>query len=145
MSDDTRATAGKQRFDALVGRHSDAVIAYSILRISFGVNFMLHGVSRLLADHANFVGCVNHYFEHTPFDASDGSCSIRGCPASGGGNSRAFARSRLGNAFIDLGSGQFLTSEIDSITMSAPRPGMGLRSPRPSLNCAAERSASPVR
>jgi thiosulfate dehydrogenase (quinone) large subunit len=42
------------------------VIAYAILRISFGLNFMLHGVSRLLADHANFAAYVNHYFEHTP-------------------------------------------------------------------------------
>ena len=68
MSDDSRAVAGtqKQRLHPLVGWHSDAVIAYTILRISFGINFMLHGVSRLLADHANFVAYVNHYFEHTP-------------------------------------------------------------------------------
>jgi thiosulfate dehydrogenase (quinone) large subunit len=64
MSDDTCTV--DQRFDSLASWHSDAVIAYTILRISFGVNFMLHGVSRLLADHANFVAYVNHYFEHTP-------------------------------------------------------------------------------
>jgi transposase InsO family protein len=34
----------------LVGGHPDAAIAYTIPRISFGMNFMLHGVSRLLAD-----------------------------------------------------------------------------------------------
>jgi thiosulfate dehydrogenase [quinone] large subunit len=68
MSDDSHAAAGtqKQRFELLKGRQSDAVIAYTILRISFGINFMLHGVSRLLTDHANFVAYVNHYFEHTP-------------------------------------------------------------------------------
>jgi len=68
MSDDSRAAAGAQtqRFQPLADRRSDAVVAYTILRISFGINFMLHGVSRLLADHANFVAYVNHYFEHTP-------------------------------------------------------------------------------
>ena len=32
------------------GPSSDAVIAYAILRLSFGVNIMLHGLSRLLAE-----------------------------------------------------------------------------------------------
>jgi thiosulfate dehydrogenase (quinone) large subunit len=68
MSDDTGAATGaqKQGLDLPPRWYSDAVIAYAILRISFGLNFMLHGVSRLLADHANFVAYVNHYFEHTP-------------------------------------------------------------------------------
>jgi thiosulfate dehydrogenase [quinone] large subunit len=68
MSDDFRAASSTQkpRFGWLTGGQSDAVIAYTILRISFGINFMLHGVSRLLADHANFQAYVNHYFEHTP-------------------------------------------------------------------------------
>ena len=48
------------------GRYPDAVIAYAILRISFGINFMLHGFSRLLTNHAKFSGYVNQYFEHTP-------------------------------------------------------------------------------
>ena len=47
-------------------RYSDAVIAYTILRLSFGANIMLHGVSRLLAGHAAFLAYLNHYFEHTP-------------------------------------------------------------------------------
>jgi thiosulfate dehydrogenase [quinone] large subunit len=47
-------------------RYSDAVIAYTILRLSFGANIMLHGVSRLLAGHAAFLGYLNHYFEKAP-------------------------------------------------------------------------------
>ncbi len=47
-------------------RYSDAVIAYTILRLSFGANIMLHGISRLLAGHAAFLGYLNHYFEKTP-------------------------------------------------------------------------------
>ncbi len=47
-------------------RYSDAVIAYTILRLSFGANIMLHGVSRLLAGHAAFLGYLSHYFEKTP-------------------------------------------------------------------------------
>jgi thiosulfate dehydrogenase (quinone) large subunit len=48
------------------GRSSDAVIAYAILRLSFGANIMLHGVSRLLAGPSGFLAYLNHYFEHTP-------------------------------------------------------------------------------
>ena len=47
-------------------RYSDAVIAYTILRLSFGANIMLHGVSRLLAGHAAFLAYLTHYFEKTP-------------------------------------------------------------------------------
>jgi len=46
-------------------RYSDAVIAYTILRLSFGANIMLHGVSRLLAGHAAFLAYLTHYFEKT--------------------------------------------------------------------------------
>jgi hypothetical protein len=35
-------------------RSSDAVIAYTILRVSFGANIMLHGVSRIVMGHAAF-------------------------------------------------------------------------------------------
>ena len=48
------------------GRSSDAAIAYGILRLSFGVNIMLHGVSRLLAGQAGFLAYLNHYFEKAP-------------------------------------------------------------------------------
>jgi thiosulfate dehydrogenase (quinone) large subunit len=47
-------------------RYSDAVIAYSILRLSFGANIMFHGVSRLMAGHAAFLAYLTHYFEKTP-------------------------------------------------------------------------------
>ena len=47
-------------------RYSDAVIAYSILRLSFGTNIMFHGVSRLMAGHAAFLAYLTHYFEKTP-------------------------------------------------------------------------------
>jgi thiosulfate dehydrogenase (quinone) large subunit len=43
---------------------SDRVIAYAILRLSFGVNIMLHGLSRLLAGPSGFLAYLNHYFEH---------------------------------------------------------------------------------
>jgi thiosulfate dehydrogenase (quinone) large subunit len=48
------------------GLSSDAVIAYAILRLSFGVNIMLHGLSRLLAGPSGFLAYLNHYFEHAP-------------------------------------------------------------------------------
>ncbi|HYT06223.1 MAG TPA: DoxX family membrane protein [Rugosimonospora sp.] len=48
------------------GRFTDAVWAYTILRLSFGANVMLHGVSRLLAGHAAFLAYLSHYFEKTP-------------------------------------------------------------------------------
>lgn len=48
------------------GRFTDVVWAYTILRLSFGANIMLHGVSRLLAGHAAFLAYLNHYFEKTP-------------------------------------------------------------------------------
>jgi thiosulfate dehydrogenase (quinone) large subunit len=48
------------------GRFSDTVWAYTILRLTFGANIMLHGVSRLLAGHAAFLAYLSHYFEKTP-------------------------------------------------------------------------------
>jgi thiosulfate dehydrogenase (quinone) large subunit len=48
------------------GRSSDTIWAYTILRLTFGANIMLHGVSRLLAGHAAFLAYLNHYFEKTP-------------------------------------------------------------------------------
>ncbi len=51
---------------APAARYSDAVVAYTILRLTFGANIMLHGVSRLFAGHAAFLGYLNHYFEKTP-------------------------------------------------------------------------------
>lgn len=48
-------------------RSSDAVIAYTILRISFGANIMLHGVSRILMGHAAFLAYLTHYFEKASY------------------------------------------------------------------------------
>ena len=44
----------------------DAVVAYALLRLSFGANIMLHGVSRLLTGHQGFLNYVTHYFEKVP-------------------------------------------------------------------------------
>jgi len=48
------------------GHYSDAVIAYTLLRVSFGTNILFHGASRLLVGRAGFLAYLNHYFEHTP-------------------------------------------------------------------------------
>jgi thiosulfate dehydrogenase (quinone) large subunit len=48
-------------------RSSDAVIAYTILRVSFGANIMLHGVSRIVMGHAAFLAYLTHYFEKAPY------------------------------------------------------------------------------
>jgi thiosulfate dehydrogenase (quinone) large subunit len=45
---------------------SDAVLAYGLLRLIFGINIMLHGVTRLLAGQGPFLAYLNHYFEKTP-------------------------------------------------------------------------------
>ena len=48
-------------------RSSDAVIAYTILRVSFGANIMLHGVSRVVMGHAAFLAYLTHYFEKASY------------------------------------------------------------------------------
>ena len=48
------------------GRFSDSIWAYTVLRLTFGANIMLHGLSRLLAGHAAFLAYLSHYFEKTP-------------------------------------------------------------------------------
>lgn len=45
-------------------RFSNTHVAYTILRLSFGANIMLHGLSRLLNGRAAFLAYLNHYFEH---------------------------------------------------------------------------------
>ena len=45
---------------------TDAVLAYSLLRLTFGINIMLHGVTRLLAPQGAFLAYLTHYFEKTP-------------------------------------------------------------------------------
>ena len=48
-------------------RSSEAVIAYTILRVSFGANIMLHGVSRIVMGHAAFLAYLTHYFEKASY------------------------------------------------------------------------------
>ena len=43
---------------------SDSVIAYTILRLAFGANILLHGLSRILNGRPAFLAYLNHYFEH---------------------------------------------------------------------------------
>jgi thiosulfate dehydrogenase [quinone] large subunit len=45
---------------------SDAAVAYGLLRFIFGINIMLHGVTRLLAPQGAFLAYLTHYFEKTP-------------------------------------------------------------------------------
>jgi thiosulfate dehydrogenase (quinone) large subunit len=47
-------------------RFRDAVWAYTILRLSFGANIMLHGIARLMVGHAAFLAYLTHYFATTP-------------------------------------------------------------------------------
>ena len=54
MSDSTSAATSPSR---------DSVLAYAILRVSFGANIMLHGVSRFVMGHEAFLAYLNHYFE----------------------------------------------------------------------------------
>lgn len=48
-------------------RFSDTLLAYAILRVSFGANIFLHGLTRVMAGHAAFLAYLNHYFKKTPF------------------------------------------------------------------------------
>lgn len=43
---------------------SNTVIAYTILRLSFGANILLHGLSRILNGRPAFLAYLTHYFEH---------------------------------------------------------------------------------
>ena len=46
-------------------RHTNnTMIAYAILRLAFGANIFLHGLSRLLNGRAAFLAYLTHYFEH---------------------------------------------------------------------------------
>lgn len=47
------------------GKSSNATIAYAILRLSFGFNILLHGLSRILNGRPAFLAYLNHYFEHS--------------------------------------------------------------------------------
>lgn len=59
---ETRSSAATRDLD--VTRASNTAIAYAILRLSFGANIMLHGLSRILNGRPAFLAYLNHYFEH---------------------------------------------------------------------------------
>lgn len=58
------ARGSARTHDLDLSRSSNVAIAYAILRLSFGANIMIHGVSRLLNGRAAFLAYLNHYFEH---------------------------------------------------------------------------------
>ena len=60
----SRSGSIKTRESTLSLRLSDTVVAYTILRLSFGANILLHGLSRLLNGRPAFLAYLNHYFEH---------------------------------------------------------------------------------
>ena len=60
----SRTSSGIKEDDLAANRFSDANIAYALLRLSFGANIMLHGLSRLLNGRAAFLAYLGHYFEH---------------------------------------------------------------------------------
>ncbi len=54
-----------QSDSAAGGQPTNTVIAYTILRVSFGANILLHGLSRVLNGRAAFLAYLTHYFEHS--------------------------------------------------------------------------------
>lgn len=61
----SQTTSTIDRLESASGRQaSDTVIAYAILRLSFGANIMLHGLSRILNGRPAFLAYLTHYFEH---------------------------------------------------------------------------------
>lgn len=59
------ATSMKQLESASARKSSNATTAYAILRLSFGFNILLHGLSRILNGRPAFLAYLNHYFEHS--------------------------------------------------------------------------------
>ena len=61
----SQTTSTMDRLESASSRQaSDTVIAYTILRLSFGANIMLHGLSRILNGRPAFLAYLTHYFEH---------------------------------------------------------------------------------
>jgi len=62
----SQSTSTVSRLESVPSRKTpDAVIAYTILRLSFGANILLHGLSRILNGRPAFLAYLNHYFEHS--------------------------------------------------------------------------------
>jgi thiosulfate dehydrogenase [quinone] large subunit len=49
---------------------TDRRIAYALLRIVFGVNIFLHGISRLVGDHAAFLAYLSQQMAKAPISKS---------------------------------------------------------------------------
>lgn len=49
---------------------TDRRIAYALLRIVFGVNILLHGISRLVGDHAAFLAYLSQQMAKAPISKS---------------------------------------------------------------------------
>jgi len=64
----SQSTSTVSHLETVSGRkksnESNAAIAYTILRLSFGANILLHGLSRILNGRPAFLAYLNHYFEH---------------------------------------------------------------------------------
>lgn len=62
----SQPTSTASRLESVPNRKTpDVVIAYTILRLSFGANILLHGLSRILNGRPAFLAYLNHYFEHS--------------------------------------------------------------------------------
>jgi len=62
----TMKTADAAASGSPISRFSDSVIAYGLLRLTFGINIALHGISRQIGGQAVFLAYLSHYFEKTP-------------------------------------------------------------------------------
>ncbi len=60
----SRALSSIKVGDLAANRFSNPNVAYALLRLCFGANIMLHGLSRVLNGRAVFLAYLGHYFEH---------------------------------------------------------------------------------
>ena len=60
----SRVSSNIKPGDLAANKFSNTNLAYALLRLCFGANIMLHGLSRLLNGQAAFLGYLQHYFEH---------------------------------------------------------------------------------
>jgi thiosulfate dehydrogenase [quinone] large subunit len=60
----SRASSGIEGVTLAANKFSNTNVAYALLRLCFGANIMLHGLSRVLNGRAVFLAYLGHYFEH---------------------------------------------------------------------------------
>ena len=61
----SQAVVTMSELEAVAPRKAaNIAIAYAILRLSFGANILLHGLSRVLNGRPAFLAYLTHYFEH---------------------------------------------------------------------------------